>query len=350
LVLYRKSITYIEDISNEIFYEIFDYLDGCEIYQSFSNLNHRFQHILSSSALQFKINISSFLDIDIPYNCMKIISQQRHQIISLRLMYNRFLTLMNFDSSFSRLESLTLIGIKSDDLFQHLSVLSLLPRLISLILCVGRNLKVFHDMYSLIFNLPILKYIKISSEAYEPFIPLPIATNNQFSSIEYLIINHSCSLNDLISILSYTHRLNHLTCRELIRSNENITQKATINLPNLTYISILECYLIFDILEPFIKKISSQLQVLRINTYWYASYLDANRWERLISEYMPYLREFSLQHHEFIDDDFEITENHKRINQFISSFWISHQYIFELAIDVNDWSWSEIIYSIHPYR
>ena len=36
----------IEDLSNEFFYEIFDYLDGSEIYQAFANLNHRFDQLL----------------------------------------------------------------------------------------------------------------------------------------------------------------------------------------------------------------------------------------------------------------------------------------------------------------
>jgi hypothetical protein len=263
---------------------------------------------------------------------MTIISQQKSQILSLRLMY----TLVTFDSSFTRLESLIIIGLKSDDLLQHLSVLILLPRLRSLILSIGYNSKDLRDIYRLIFNLPVLKYIKFSSEAYQPSIPLSIATHDQFSSIEYLIINHSCDLNDLISIFSYTPRLSRLTCRELIQSIENIAQETTIHLSNLMYICVAECYAVFDQLESFLKKIICPLQRLRIHTYWDANYLDADRWERLFVEYIPYLKEFYLQHHEFIDDDFQVTEFHTR------------HYILELTIDVNDGSWSEIIYSIHP--
>jgi hypothetical protein len=340
-------VTCIENFANEIFYEIFDYLDGCEIYQSFSNINHRFEHILSSSALRLKINLSPFLDIDIQHDYMRIISEQKKQILSLRLMY----TLMPFDSSFTRLESLIIIDLNSDDLIQHLLVLILLPRLQSLILCIGYHFKDFRDMYRLIFNLPVLKYMKFSSEVYEPLIPLSIATNDQFSTIEYLIIDHSCSLKDLISIVSYTSRLSRLTCRELTRSIENVVQGTTIHLPDLTYISISECYAIFDLFESFLKRIICPLQILRIHTYWDANYLDANRWKRLFIDYMPYFEEFWLQHHEYIDDDFQITQFHTLItNQFHSSFWNTQHYISELAIDINDWSWSEIIYSIHPYR
>ncbi len=83
---------------------------------------------------------------------------------------DRFYTLLTFDASF----------------------LSSVYDLSSLTVCVGYNFQDFRDIYSFIFHLPVLKYIKLSSEAYEPFIPLSMAPGNQFSSIEYLIINHSC--------------------------------------------------------------------------------------------------------------------------------------------------------------
>ena len=50
-----QSIASIENLSNEIFYEIFDYFDGCDIYQAFSNLNYRFQQLIHSPSLLFKI-------------------------------------------------------------------------------------------------------------------------------------------------------------------------------------------------------------------------------------------------------------------------------------------------------
>ncbi len=52
-----QLITSIENLSNELFYEIFEYLDGLDIYIAFSNLNYRFQQLVTSSSIRFKINI-----------------------------------------------------------------------------------------------------------------------------------------------------------------------------------------------------------------------------------------------------------------------------------------------------
>jgi hypothetical protein len=51
------SITYIEHLSNEFFYEIFDYLDAWDIYAAFSNLNYRFQQLLLNSSILYKIKL-----------------------------------------------------------------------------------------------------------------------------------------------------------------------------------------------------------------------------------------------------------------------------------------------------
>lgn len=77
------SITSIENFSNEIFYEIFNYLDGFEIYQAFANLNHEFQHLFNSSVLRFKICINSSSNKTYTKKCEQLLHMNHQQIVSL---------------------------------------------------------------------------------------------------------------------------------------------------------------------------------------------------------------------------------------------------------------------------
>ncbi|CAF3530126.1 unnamed protein product [Rotaria sp. Silwood2] len=56
----NQSITCIEDFSNEIFYEIFDYFNGYEIIEKFSNLNSQFDKLLYSSSILIKTHFFLF--------------------------------------------------------------------------------------------------------------------------------------------------------------------------------------------------------------------------------------------------------------------------------------------------
>jgi hypothetical protein len=163
-------------------------------------------------------------------------------------------------------------------------------------------------------------------------------------------MEHSCTLSQLITMLSWTPQLCHLNCELLNESNQFIGEDVTITLPNLTHISINTCYVQFDIFEIFIKKISSQLQVLHITTSSDTAYLNGGRWERLLVQHMPHLRLFEFKHQEFVEDYFELTTDHALINRFTSSFWTKRKLVTELIMDIIDWSSIEIIYSIHPYR
>jgi hypothetical protein len=68
----------------------------------------------------------------------------------------------------------------------------------------------------------------------------------------------------------------------LFELDSNIKEETSIILPNLTYLVIEECHTSFDEFGIFIKKISSQLQVLPINTFEDEIYIDPYRWKRLI--------------------------------------------------------------------
>ncbi|CAF4180402.1 unnamed protein product, partial [Rotaria sordida] len=54
-----KCIKHLEDLSNELFIEIFNYLDVYHIYQSFYNLNKYLQNLVVNSNFPLKIHLSS---------------------------------------------------------------------------------------------------------------------------------------------------------------------------------------------------------------------------------------------------------------------------------------------------
>lgn len=60
------SITTLEYLSNEIFYEVFGYLDNADSYSAFSSLNARFQNLLAGRSLRLKIQMSRLPGRDQP--------------------------------------------------------------------------------------------------------------------------------------------------------------------------------------------------------------------------------------------------------------------------------------------
>ncbi|CAF4602546.1 unnamed protein product [Rotaria sp. Silwood2] len=54
----RSTLTNFEDISNDLIYEIFEFLNGYDLYEAFSNLNSRFENLLIHSTLPIKIDMS----------------------------------------------------------------------------------------------------------------------------------------------------------------------------------------------------------------------------------------------------------------------------------------------------
>jgi len=345
------SLTYncLEYLSNELFYEIFEYLDVYYVYKAFSNLNIRFENLINCPSFLLRINLQTDSKSIIEQRCQQFIIPNRHRIRSLnligQLLIDEVFNHHIINSSFTRLELLILNSITIHKLPIILSSLNSLPCLFSLIILMQYYDFNVDDIYQSILSLSTLKYSYLSVFNYESSSAImPIVINEYVSTIKYLVIDHSCSVNSLISLLCCTPQLRHLTCKRLIRVDENIREISSITTPYLTYIYIGVCYINFSVFEIFIKKISSRLKELHIHIFGIIDYLDANRWEQLIKEHMPHLRKFYFTYEQSINNKVRYP-SYTIINQFNSSFWIQRKWFFELELNYN-----KIRFSIHPCR
>ncbi|CAF1134371.1 unnamed protein product [Rotaria sordida] len=344
---FDQKITSIENLSIEMFYEIFDYLNGYEIYQAFSNLNHYFQQLINSSSLLLKFKINS-PSAEL-YKQLTLINKHKILSFNIRLTYksSELFTSYLIDSSLDHLESLVLIEFKTTILISLLMKLTCLPRLFSLTIRTFDTWYELSEIYYLIFALPKLIYIKCSPSEVGGAISLPIATNQKSSTIEYIVIDHFCTLPELCAILSHIPQLRYCHFREVYDADPmNIDTTIQIKLFNVICISMKDCEIKFDTFEQLIREIECPLQVLHItNTYDENNYLDANRWKILILNYLPHLKEFSLTYNTDIGNKSVIQLDFERVKSFTSLFWIERKLILGIKI-----SRYHIIYSIHPFK
>ena len=344
------SITSIENLSNELFYEMFYYLDGFDISEAFSNLNYRFQQLLKSSSVLFQITLDSTFDEFYAYRYEQFILIHKDQIFSAHLSISseeeHFFSFFPINASLNRLESLVLRKMDPPILCSLLPDLICLPRLFSLTIDMEYNSEYLDDIYQSIFTLPKLKYLKCLAEESDVNVSIPFALNNQYSTIENLIINHSCTFDELSVILSYTPELRRLNFSQLDESALVIGTLLPTRLSNLTHIFLNVPYITFNEFKIFITSLECKLKTLRFTTRSAdVTYMDAYRWEELILKYFPQLKQFYFQYCEETDDECEFLPYIEDVSQFTSSFWIGQKWIFETAMNS-----VEVKYSIHPYK
>ncbi|CAF1041850.1 unnamed protein product [Adineta steineri] len=351
LVLYNMSITSIENFSNEFFYEIFDYLNGCDIYQAFTNLNNRFQQLINSSSLLFKIKI------DYPSKDDKLVNEfsllNKNQIFSLSIWTwintTEMILSLNLDSSYQRLERLAFRFIERYIVNLIVPKLNDLPRLFSLTINTDYDVEDYDNIYRFIFNLPKLKYFKcegMDSKDFEINTSLPIASNEQFSPIEHFTIDHACTFEQFVKLISYTPQVNHLKCLDLNDNQINLNFPSSMRLTNLTHLSIEAYHITFDTFEIFFNQLNLKLKMFSFKTHVEDNnYLDANRWEQIISRKLPQLEEFYLKYIVHFQDDDQPPIYSGKPNEFLSSFWLERQWAFTIKIEDES-----IFYSIQPYK
>ncbi|CAF4459716.1 unnamed protein product, partial [Adineta steineri] len=125
-------------------------------------------------------------ELELEYRCQHVIIPNSHRILSLhladysieQLLIDTFFNHCIIDSSFQRLESIILKGIKTKKLLTTLSYLKSLPRLFTLTIYINdKNYADLGNIYPLIFSLPTLKYNQVYVPGVEIQINIPHVLN-----------------------------------------------------------------------------------------------------------------------------------------------------------------------------
>ena len=324
----RKNPTCLEDLQNELFYEIFEYLDGFCLHNTFSKLNKRFQDLMKMSNLRLHFDFPSS-NIDKQYK--QFLLENKRQIRSFSIaniwMSQSVYPILNlFDQSFERLKSI------------HLTTTSL-------------NHHDLTSVYQIIFNVPSIKSSKISFEFNVTHV---YRSNTRYpeTRIQHLNMDHLIDLHDLKLICASTKQLYRLDCRSLIDPiDDGMFTFPTNNLSSLTHLSIENCEISFENFKNFIQIISPlSLKCLCLSLCSDINYLNAYQWEKLIVDYLPNLQIFHLTYEEYYDEQFELNRNHIFAHKFTSSFWTRRQWFLDITLRVIDSSVTQINYTIRSYK
>ncbi|CAF1219529.1 unnamed protein product [Adineta steineri] len=343
--------TLIENLSNEIFYMIFDYLDGCHVYHAFLNLNERFQQLVKSSCCLLKIRFHALSKKKHMNKWKQFIVLNKQQIFSIHMWLpsrtEQLCAEFTINSTFSRLESLVLEGMPSEQIMSLLIELPCLPHLFSLTIHnIKDHSKDLTNIYQMVFTLPLLKYFKYTTNDVDTSTSLLSTTHKQFSTIEYMVMRHCCTFEQLSSIISYTPQLRRLDFSDTYNIALSYETILPLPLPNLTYLRIRIHHLLFDAFETFIRGMNSKLKVLYVCAdYKDSSYLDSDQWENLIIKYLPKLKKFSLEVYVHVGHSLNPSPYIEEPIQFNSSFWIERQMIVSTRIEDG-----LIMYSIQPLK
>ena len=95
----RSLITCFEDLSNEIFYEIFEFLDIFDVYKAFYHLNNRFDELFIRLSSPYKVNFNLITKTTFEKRCQHIIIPNVDRIISFRLsnwFFSQLFTFINY--------------------------------------------------------------------------------------------------------------------------------------------------------------------------------------------------------------------------------------------------------------
>ncbi|CAF1355750.1 unnamed protein product [Adineta steineri] len=203
-------------------------------------------------------------------------------------------------------------------------------------------------IYSQIFQLPSLKYCKLSL-GNSFFKKILVLANNIFSSIEYLIIDHEIYFHQLDAFFSYVPQLRHLSLNFLCKCEITANSLPSSMLNYVTHLFLkVDNHTELNDLEYLFASYFSSIHVSQISAD--DKCMDAYMWQRLILLYLPNLHVFDL----LLDVHLQHSSG-RGYKEYINSvftvpFWTERRCFFDLQSYQKRPRDRMVFYTTNPYR
>ena len=350
---WSSSITRVEDLANEVIYEIFEYLDHFHIYNAFFDLNTRFRQLLTHSNVPIHIDLSTLSKSAWRRYHADLLQCHIDQIRSFRTsnpcMHDLAVSSLNNMLPYDRIENLILENIEYTHLETLLDQLVSFSHLSSLTITTAEKRGSERMIYRQIFRLPALRYCKIALSGGRDSGSLP-ACEGQFSSLEHLIVTTPISLQELNALLSYVPHLRRLFLN-LERRWWIPQQKCQPVCSKLNRLELHVNNIEFNTFEQTFREVFPTSELVHLTLDMRSStdnsYLDGNKWEQLLASCTPHLQMFDLRCDISAYNNLSTAELDK---QFSSPFWIKRQCTFTHHSYYRRFTKHTILHSTQRYR
>ncbi|CAF1242141.1 unnamed protein product [Adineta steineri] len=205
-----------------------------------------------------------------------------------------------------------------------------------------------NPIYLQIFQLPSLKYCKLSL-GNSFFKKILVLANNIFSSIEYLIIDHEIYFHQLDAFFSYVPQLRHLSLNLLCKCEITASPLPSSMLNYVTHLFLkVDNHTELNDLEYLFANYFSSIHVLQISAD--DECMSAHLWQRLILLYLPNLHVFDVLFDVHLQYPFDRYCYEYNVSPFTVPFWTERQWFFDLRSYQKRPCDRMIFYTTNPYR
>jgi hypothetical protein len=336
----------LEFLANELFLNLFEYLNDVDLIRGFYGLKFRFNNLLYSHLRNYHFDFRSIYKKDFDFICQQYLPSVIHRIQSLHLsdnddtpqQFDLFLLSSPSFQQFIHLQSLSLSNIRY--IYSINKLITQLPNLIHLnISACFLNYDLTNNIHlvNTIWSLPKLNHCKLENViCYETLLSAPTIVS---LSLQHLIINNnSCNLTELVRLFEYTPCLEYLAISiwDLYSTEELCNDLHSLKKFKLSFQG--SSHVMMNLLKTMPNLCCLTIQTQRIM-------FDGYQWEEIIEQYLPKLKRFRFL--------MQFSLSQEKIDQLLQSFqtnfWISkHRWFVQCHLNPSDENKLISLYTI-PY-